>query len=273
MEGAQRVIKGFAIAFAVMIIVSIVSVCVGAGMILSRVFLPDGQDVSGWQETVMDEGLRYTELEIKLETTSLRIERGEKFEVLADEEIIELHQEGERMKIVEKDFGMFNNWNKAGGEVKVILPEGVALRRAVLDMGAGVMYAHGLVVEDLDLDMGVGRVEFDEIKVTHVVKVDGGAGLLVMKNAELRDLSLDMGVGKVEFNGDLMGNNEIDAGMGKLELRLARSEKEYKFILNKGLGGLSLNGRGLGSEELIGDGEDVVKISGGVGAIEITTKE
>ena len=82
-----------------------------------------------------------------------------------------------------------------------------------------------------------------------------------------------MGVGKVEFNGDLMGNNEIDAGMGKLELRLARSEKEYKFILNKGLGGLSLNGRGLGSEELIGDGEDVVKISGGVGAIEITTKK
>lgn len=36
MEGAQRVIKGFAIAFAVMIIVSIVSVCVGAGMIFSR---------------------------------------------------------------------------------------------------------------------------------------------------------------------------------------------------------------------------------------------
>jgi preprotein translocase subunit SecD len=41
MNGAQKTIKGLAVALAIVIMVSVLSTCVGAGMILSRVFSPN----------------------------------------------------------------------------------------------------------------------------------------------------------------------------------------------------------------------------------------
>lgn len=82
MNGAQKTIKGLAVALAIVIMVSVLSACVGAGMILSRVFSPNNVVVmEGDRITVGEEWevSKLDELKIELGTMSLQIERGDKF--------------------------------------------------------------------------------------------------------------------------------------------------------------------------------------------------
>lgn len=272
MNGAQKAIKGLAIALAVVIVASVVSACVGAGMILSRVFETDGGAGFEGDEVAIEDDWRFTKLTIELKTASLKIERGDELGVIADEEIVEVRKTGNEVRISEKDFGWLEKWDKAGSEVRIVLPEDVDLEKVVLDMGMGTVKVEKLVAEEVDLSLGAGRGEFNGLKVSRKAKVDGGAGHLVMRAVELKDLDLDMGVGKVEIVGAVFGRSEIDAGLGRLEVNLEGEEEDYKFVLEKGLGSMNLNGRSLGSEETIGAGENVIEIDGGVGAIEIKTR-
>lgn len=266
MNGAQKAVKGFALAFAVVIMVSVLSVMVGAGVILERVF--SGREVGdgGWtDETIIEvEEWEISELRIELKSTSLRIEQGEEFQVVADEEVIGVRQNGKTVYVEEKERGWWGWWGDIGGEVKVVLPK-ADLEKVALDMGAGAVYANGVVAEEMELDLGAGRAEFDGLKVTRRIKIDGGAGLLIMKNAELKNLDLDMGVGKVEVESVLRGDSKISAGVGKLELTLVGEEDDYKVKFDQGLGSLSQEGISLDNPE----GKNLVEIDGGVGAIDI----
>jgi len=271
MNGAQKTIKGLAVALAVVIVVSIISACVGAGMILSRVFSPNEPVASEWNETVMSEeweASELSELKIELKSVSLRIERGEEFQVVADEEAVDVQRTGNEVKIKEKDFGFFGRWHKVGGEVKVTLPEEVSLEKVSLDMGAGTVYAQGLEAGELDLDLGAGRAEFDGLKVARRAEIDGGAGLLVVRGAEMVKLDLDMGVGKVEIETSLDGDSKISAGVGKLELTLVGEEDDYRVKFEQGLGALNQEGISLDNPE----GRNLVEIDGGVGAIDLRLK-
>ena len=101
--------------------------------------------------------------------------------------------------------------------MKVVLPEDVEIQKMTLDMGAGAVYAENLVAEELDLDLGAGRAEFDALKVARQAKIDGGAGVLIVRGAEMGKLDLDMGVGKVEIETSLNGDSKVSAGVGKQE--------------------------------------------------------
>lgn len=268
MNGAQKTIKGLAVALAIVIMVSVLSACVGAGMILSRVFSPNNAVVmEGDQITVGEEWevSKLDELKIELGAMSLRIERGDKFQVVANEEKIEVRKNGDRVEIEEKDFGWLQWWDKVGGEVKVVLPEDVEIQKMTLDMGAGAVYAENLVAEELDLDLGAGRAEFDGLKVTRRAKIDGGAGVLIVRGAEMGKLDLDMGVGKVGIETSLSEDSKVSAGVGKLELTLVGEEDDYQVKFDQGLGSLSQDGISLDNP----NGRNLVEIDGGVEAIEL----
>lgn len=268
MNGAQRVIKGLALALAVVIMVSVLSAVVGAGMILTRVFGGGGvarQDVSEWNETVVNDKWEFNELRIELKSTSLKLERGEEFQVVADEEVIETRQAGKTVYIEEKERGWWGWWNEIGGEVKVVLPEDVDLTKFALDMGAGAAYVKGMAAEEVELSLGAGRAEFEGLKATRRAKVDGGAGLLIIRGAELKGLDLDMGVGRVEIEAMLGGDSEISAGVGKLDLTLIGEEDDYRVKFDPGLGAMNHEGISLDNSE----GKNLVEIDGGVGAIDI----
>lgn len=265
MNGAQKAIKGAAIALAVVIMVSIASAVVGAGVIVSRVFGPGEHSDSEWQETVMGEKWEFSELVVELKSTSLRIERGEEFQLVADDEVVEVLRTGARVEIKEKDFDWWGQWHKMGGEVKLVLPEDLELSRLKLDMGAGTLYAEDLTAEEMELDLGAGRAEFARLRAEGVAKIDGGAGLLIVKDAELRELELEMGVGKVELAARLEKDSKIGAGVGKLELTLIGEEDDYRVKFDQGIGSLKQEGISLDNPE----GKTVVEIDGGVGAIDL----
>lgn len=84
---------------------------------------------------------------------------------------------------------------------------------------------------------------------------------------------MDLGIGKTTITSILTGENEIDTGIGKLELNLIGSQNDYTLDISKGIGSISLDGKDLKDEEKVGTGSSLVKIDGGVGSIEIKMKE
>lgn len=265
MNGMQKTIKGLALALAVVIVASMLFVVTGIGMIAERVFSGDSWNTQKWSEMVVGERGSFSELGIELKSTSLRIERGDEFRVVADEEVVMVRRVGEVVYIEEKERGWWGWWNDVGGEVKVVLPEDIELTRFTLEMGAGAVYVRGLEAEEIELGLGAGRAEFDGLVATRRAKIDGGAGLLVAKGAELAELDLDMGVGKVEIETRLWGASKINAGVGKLELTLVGEEDDYRVKFEPGLGTMNHEGLSLDNPK----GENLVEIDGGVGAIDV----
>lgn len=276
MKGAQQTVKYLAIAFAVFLICGICLAIAGAGTLAEYVLggFSGAGDSSEWSEVAIGDKWDFDELVIEVKATNVRIEYGEEFQVLADEDVIEFRRGASKVYLEEKDFGLFGNWHKIGGELKVTLPkdQGV-LKKVTIDVEAGTVYAEGLVAEEVDLELGAGRAEFVGLVAKNKAKISGGAGYLVVRDADLKDLNLDMGVGKVEIRGKIGGNGEVDAGVGKLEMVLKGRQDDYRMEFSKGLGSIMVNGTSMGDGEVWGKGKDLVKIDGGVGAIEIRVEE
>ncbi len=270
MNGAQKTIKAIAIALAIMIIVSVVSAFVGVGMMLDRVFWSRDRAAEDWQETVIsDEVNEVSELYIDLKATSLKVERGAEFQVVADGEKVDFWQNGKVVYVKEKEEGFFADWLGEQGEVKVFLPEDMLLTKVSVNMGAGAIEARDLKAEELELSLGAGRTELVGLEALSRAKIDGGAGLLIVREAKLHGLTLDMGVGKVEIAARLEGTNKVNAGVGKLELTLIGEEDDYQVSFDQGIGAMTQQGISLNNP----NGKNRVEIDGGVGAIDLRLQD
>ena len=263
MNSVQKVIKYCAIAFAILLICGIFSGIVAFCAVMGRiagswngeVSSPSSAEVVELGSDVSWQGVE--ELYIDVKVVNLRVEKGSEFAVRGNDEIIELKRGGNAIYIEEKDASWMTgwwNWNDRDAELVVTLPEKM----------------HEL--EKFHLEAGAGR-EMKHIVATERAEIDGGAGLLTVQESVMRNLDLDMGVGKVELGLALTGKNKIDAGVGKLELGLVDGEDAYRFVVNKGIGAITLNGENLGDNVTRGSGETLVQIEGGVGAIEVRTRD
>lgn len=276
MNTAQRVIKYCAIAFAILLIGGIITAIISVVAALGYVFGSwDGDSASISDVTeVVEIGevseRNLTSLHIDVKATNVVIERGSEFTVEANEDVLQISRGGNALYVQEKDFSWLKDWDTRGGELKIVLPESWdSLETLRLNAGAGRAELRDLKVHNLELELGAGKTEISNVTATERTKINGGAGYLAVHESELKDLDLDMGVGKVELDVKLTGNTQIDAGVGKLELNLRGTLAEYRVKIEKGLGTITLNGEKLSDGAVRGDGEHLVDIDGGVGAIEI----
>lgn len=276
MHSAQRVIKWLAVGLAVLIIMGMVVALAGVGTVVTGVLgLWDDQPTTSeqdWSETVVsnDSGEQLRSLVVDVKAANLKIETGDKFEVVADQDLIEFRRTDGRVSVMEREWNWFDSWQGADDrEVRVVVPEGTELAKLEVEAGAGSVTLRGLTAEEVELDLGAGRTEVIGLTATRRSKIDSGAGYLTVQESRLENLDLDMGVGKVELGAELPGRSEIDAGVGKLELRLLDTSLGYRLEISKGLGAVTVNGLSLGDGATYGEGENPVKINGGVGAIEV----
>lgn len=279
MNSAQKVIKYLALALAALLVCGIFSGIVGTAVIVGRiaggwqgsVSAPSTAEIVEWDDVEVE---KIREIHIDIKAANLKVERGEKFAIRGEKDVIELRQSGAVIYIEEKDIAWMSDWWDRGGEVTVILPKDMReLDAFYLQAGAGKVDVSDVAARRIDFDLGAGRVEMSRVTATEQAEIDGGAGLLIVRNSVMKNLDLDMGVGKVELGLELSGKNEINAGVGKLDLRLSGKEEDYRFEVSKGLGSITLNGSELGNDTVKGVGVTSVKIEGGVGAIEIKTGE
>ena len=84
---------------------------------------------------------------------------------------------------------------------------------------------------------------------------------------------MEMGVGELNLTSRLQGNCNLDMGVGKSNITLVGERDDYSINVEKGLGGVSVDGNKLTDFGSIGKGACALDINGGVGAINIRFKK
>lgn len=283
MSSAQKVIKGLAIAFAIFLIINIFSAIILGTSIFSLYLLdryPSEQQKTKEENKVVQsietiENLKENvRLKIDLKVSNLEIKEGSTGVVQLEKQNVSTNVTckviGDTLEIREKN----QNWFKGiDGQSKLIvyLPKNMILDMLNISMGAGLAEVQDINTEKLDIDAGAGKITLTNIS-SKKTNIDGGAGKLTINNAVLNDLDLDCGVGLTRIAGDIRGKSKISCGVGRTELDLIQTKDEYTIRTETGIGSITLNGEKCLDDGNYGNGENIIKIDGGVGSVEIKTK-
>lgn len=277
MSSAQKIIKTLAIVFAIFLIVNICSAILWGISILTGAFA--FQNYTGnkvetiAQETIteIEKSEQIKELKIKTEITNLEIKQGNEFKIekYNTTKALKYKVSGNTLTIEENS--NFNWFQENNARVVLTIPEDTMFKNIRIETGAGETKIAGLKTEKLKLNIGVGRTTISDL-IANNADINGGAGSLTMENSILKDLDFDMGVGKSVIGGEIQGNSKIKCGVGKLELNLKDTFENYTIRVETGLGSIQLNGENCSDNSTYGNGDNKIKLEGGVGAVEITTK-
>ncbi len=275
-NNTQRVIKGFAIALAVFLMMVIGSALVAGISFLG--YLAWGNDVS-WSGQAGDWSTLdlsvsdVRDIEINIKATPLKLRQAEndsdRIRIDTNSNYIETWSGNGKLSIVEKSHGFFG-WG-GSGEVIIYLPEKAVFEDFNIEIGAGTLEAELINARTLKLNLGAGRTSIGMLNVKDSAQIDGGTGFMEIRDGGVRNLDLEVGAGRADLRLKLAGDNRIESGVGRLDLDLVGDEDDYRLDVSKGIGSVTMNGSGLGDDAVWGKGDTRVRIDAGVGSVEMKT--
>lgn len=267
MTTSQKVIKYCAIAFAIFLIVTIISV------ILSLIYgLASALGLK--KETTNETGIINLEgdltayLDVDVAYSNLNIKIGKEFLAQTNNENIQFKQDRNELKIKEKNLKWFAKDSES--DLTIYIPEDLKLKEVKINTGAGKVNIESLIAQKLRLNLGAGEVRIESINADEA-DIDTGAEKFTIESGNINNLDFDMGVGKTNVTAKITGKSEIDTGVGAFTLKLLESEELYSFKVDKGIGDITINGKSISNDQSIGNGENFIDISGGIGKIKIDT--
>ncbi|MBO5315833.1 MAG: DUF4097 family beta strand repeat protein [Clostridia bacterium] len=263
LKAFQKVVKWGAIALAVMLIVSIIGGI--AGIIFGIFGVETG--VSDMRDYEISES--FSDIDLEISAAEIKIFNGDQFSVKSNIKDLYVGVSHGTLNIEEKN-KLFKNYN--GAVLEITLPEGFSFVNAKLEAGAGNVNIERLSAVNLEMSLGAGKVTINELYASGNADIEGGAGELDIGGGSLCSLNFEMGVGKCTLRTRMVGECDLDMGIGEANVILIGAESEYKISLSAGLGGASYNGREV-SNETVGNGACRVDIDGGIGKLNVTVGE
>lgn len=265
MTTAQKIIKYCAIAFAISLMVGIISGFVMMFNIIGNILYDDA--------IVYDNSVSINSntkvLNIDLNISNLTIKKGDKLNIISNNKYIKVDKNDGIVNIKEKNHLGFNYKDN---KVTITIPTNIKLDNVNLNAGAGKITIDYLNTSKINFSLGAGKVTIKELNVDKETFIDGGAGKIEILSGNINNLNFDMGIGNTIIKSNITGNSDIDCGIGALELNLLNNMKNYTFEIEKGLGSVTLNKENV-KEGKIGSGINLIEIDGGVGSININTQE
>lgn len=231
MNTAQKIIKYLAMAFAISLIVAIISGIVYGvlGIITAGGFIGGHSSAEIKCESVEERCLQ-----IDLAAAELIIKKGDELKVETENDKVEITEEGKRMIIVEKGRHLFEKHSDRG--IVVYIPEDMEFEKVVIDGGAGSTKIESLRAKTLDIDLGVGETRIEALETDHA-EIDTGIGevyVKLMSRAEAYEIHADKGIGEITFNGrsvsdhSVLGNGskkvEVDGGIGSITIETTEND-------------------------------------------------
>ncbi len=268
MTTTQKIIKYLAMAFAVFLIFTIISSILGGIFGLSKVLglkknNTISKELSNLEWNKDNETIR--NLDININSSNLTIKLGENFKIDTNNDNIKCNQKGETLKIEENNNWFFEN---DSAELVIYIPRGIEIDKTVINTGAGSVNIEELITEKLKLNLGAGETKIEKI-VTNDAKIDTGAGKLKIASGNINDLDLDIGIGETDITARITGESKIDTGIGSVKLNLIGAKEDYKINVSKGIGEVKIAGEKVADNETVGNGENVIKLNGGIGEIKV----
>ena len=277
MTTAQKVIKYLANAFAIFLIVTIISSVLNIGYdILSAIGAITTKENKILDDfiTISDNTEEVSSLKLDTKGLDLQIKNGERLEVKTNNSNVKYSSENGNIVIKEEKQNTWDFEKSYEGTIIIYLPEYMEqIDEVKMDIGAGTVSIETLNTQSLYLDLGAGNITIDNIIVSKETKINGGAGNISINSGKVSNLDLDLGIGKTNIKADVTGKSKIDTGVGNLDLYLTLSKEDYKIDIDKGIGEIKFNDNTIEDNTSFGEGSNYIKINGGVGEININTEQ
>lgn len=284
MKPFQKVIKYGAMAFAIYLAVMIISIIVfgitaifGIGAGIEKISNNIGNSTNN------SELISYTEeytgiesLDIDLSKSRLEIKTGDSFKIefinVSKDLATKLNNSGKELKIEDETLKLFENINSES-KVIVYIPSDYELRNVKLDLvGVSGAYIEGFKTEKLDVDLGAGKYEINNVQSVNA-EIDSGAGETYINNSTFDNLNFSAGVGQASINCKINNKGDIESGVGKLEINLVGNKDDYKVRAETGIGNLNVDGNKVKDGEVIGNGSININVEAGIGETTINFVE
>ena len=263
MSSFQKAIKYLAIAFAIFLIVSIFGGILGAVGILDGLF--GRESATGDLKTyAVSEDI--TSLKVTINAADFTIKSDDAFSVESNLSNLTVQEKNGTLVITEKKKSGLN-YNDA--VLTLCIPEGFKFEEAQLTTGAGMLTVETLSAKKLQMELGAGEVNIQQLNADSKAKISGGAGALTISSGVLNDLDVKMGIGEMNLTAALLGSSELDYGIGEANLTLLGSKDDYRLELEKGIGDIRVEDQSMRNDSVYGSGMNEVEITGGIGAVYI----
>ena len=212
MSNGQKIIKYIAIAFAVFLIVNIVSWSIlGLSLLLGITAFGEKEETINEAEQKVqfsEQGEQIKNLKIDISISQLIIQKSDHFnvEVKSEKDIVSATLKENTLYIENTKKEPFFNWNPEDSQIIVSLPSSISLNNVEIDSGVGTVQIEELNCSNLKMDLGVGSAKIGNL-IANQAKIDSGAGRLEIQKADITNLDLDCGVGETLITGVLKGEN------------------------------------------------------------------
>lgn len=265
MNGQGKFIKKLADILAVVLIVMIFGGILGSTGLLTGILPADGNE--SFFEVMSFTAEEISSLDIEAGSADISFLAGEALTVEFDKSSFSVSERGGKITVKEKSNLLDPNKNRT---LKIFLPESFIFEKVKLEAGASAIEGKLLRSQELELDAGAGVVLFEKLVITRKAEIDCGAGEITVYSGIIHSLDFSLGVGKADITAALRDKCEIESGVGSLLLRITDGKEGYSFDIETGLGSIVFDGSPVRGETSIGNGENSVKLEGGVGSVEIS---
>lgn len=208
-------------------------------------------------------------LDIRINAADFTIQQGKEFSVESNLKNITISENNGVLTIIEKSH---NSVNYNGAMLKLCIPDGTVFETANIETGAAKLTADSISANSIKLKLGAGKADLGNINAYKDIDIKGGAGEINVNGGTLNNLSLDLGAGTLYMTTALIGNNDLKFGIGDSRLTLVGNQSDYKFDIKNSIGTININNNSV-SVGSIGNGNNNIKINGGIGTINISFQE
>ena len=264
----QKAIKTAATVFAVFLAISIIGGILGAVGLVGLIV--DGDAVAEEMQTYTVSS-EFSGIRLVIGAADVTIRNGDVIALESNIQNLSVDEKNGVLKVVENGR---RGWRSQDNEATLLLtlPEEYELDSAAITTGAGRLTIDRLNAKSVSLELGAGEVTIRRLNALSQAEIEGGAGTVSINGGTIHNLDADMGIGELTMAAELRGRNEINCGVGKLNLALVDSMENYRIDLDKSIGRATVNNTELRDGETFGTGENTVSIDGGVGEIAVVFK-
>lgn len=255
----QKVIKYTAMTIAVLVIAGIAS---GIANLIEIIF--DVSDVGEMRRYEISHNV--TELEMEIGGAAFSVVYADGFAVESNINDLKVSARGDKLFLKE---GSTVSKNRTDAKIILYVPEGFVFDNAQIETGAGDFSIPSLSAKRISLSLGAGRVEIGELNVEDSAKIEGGAGAFSINGGSIRALEFEMGMGDVSIRTKMLGDCELNFGVGEAELTLLGTPDDYRLDIEKGIGTINVDGADFGSSAVLGTGDTDLEIECGIGTVNI----
>lgn len=264
MNRAQRIIKYAAIALAISLIISIVTgILTVVFTALGISYIVEIGENSIETMNVSQEYVNIHEIDLEVAASSIEIIKADSLKVEGTNipKDYDFTEKNGKLEIKGKKI-------KSGAKIVIYMPS--EINSLDIEVGAGNITIKDITLQEIRLDTGAAKTDITGLIVTTKADINTGVGETNIIDSDITNLDMDTGIGSVELNGYLKGASDIDCGVGNLDIDLLGTEAFYRIIAERGIGNLVINGTKVSGEQNIGTGNNILKISGGIGNLDIS---